>query len=142
MIKAITCINRKPGMSVTDFQSYWRGNHSEVVKRLPNIRRYVQSHTLLSGYLKGDLAYDGIAEVWVEDVAALRDMARTEQYASVLADEKLFIDQSRMQLILAHEHVIKEEAIPSDGVKNIEFLTRKAGLEVGAFQTYWRDVHG
>ena len=31
MIKAITCIKRKPGMSVEDFQAYWRGEHAEVV---------------------------------------------------------------------------------------------------------------
>src|SRR4029450_13858383 len=46
VIKVVTCIKRKPGMSVEDFQAYWRGSHPEVVVRLPGIRRYIQSHTL------------------------------------------------------------------------------------------------
>ncbi|MEE1554544.1 MAG: EthD domain-containing protein, partial [Alphaproteobacteria bacterium] len=63
MIKVITCIKRKPGMSVEDFQAYWRTDHAEVVKGLPNLRRYIQSHALPGGYRKGELPYDGIAEI-------------------------------------------------------------------------------
>ncbi len=142
MIKAITCIKRKSGMSVEDFQAYWRGEHSEVVKRLPNIRRYIQSHALLGGYRKGELPYDGIAEIWVDDVAALRAMAGTEAYGAVQADEEKFIDRSKLGLILTQEHIIKDGPIPDGAVKNIEFVPRKTGMDVEAFQAYWRDVHG
>ena len=45
-----------------------------MVTRLPGIRGYVQSHTLLSGY-RGRALYDGIAEVWFEDTAAMRALA-------------------------------------------------------------------
>jgi uncharacterized protein (TIGR02118 family) len=142
MIKAITCIKRKPGMLVEDFQSYWRGEHAAVVKHLPNIRRYIQSHALLGGYRKGELPYDGIAEIWVDDVAALRAMAGTDAYAAVQADEENFIDRTKMTLILTQEHVIKDGPIPDGAVKNIEFVPRKTGMDVAAFQAYWRDVHG
>ncbi len=142
MIKAITCIKRKPGMLVEDFQSYWRGEHAAVVKHLPDIRRYIQSHALLGGYRKGDLPYDGIAEIWVDDVAALRAMAGTDAYAAVQADEENFIDRSKMALLLTQEHVIKDGPIPDGAVKNIEFVPRKTGMDVAAFQAYWRDVHG
>ena len=46
MVKVVTFLKRKAGMSVEDFQSYWRTRHPEVVVRLPGVRRYVQSHTL------------------------------------------------------------------------------------------------
>ena len=133
MIKAITCIKRKPGMPVEDFQAYWRGKHSEVVKRLPNIRRYIQSHALPGGYRKGELPYDGIAEIWVDDVAALRAMAGTAAYDAVQADEEKFIDRSKIALILTQEHVIKDGPIP---------VPRKTGMDIETFQAYWCNVHG
>ncbi|MBT4491079.1 MAG: EthD domain-containing protein, partial [Rhodospirillaceae bacterium] len=128
--------------AVEDFQAYWRGEHSEVVKRLPNIRRYIQSHALLGGYRKGELPYDGIAEIWVDDVAALRAMAGTDAYGAVQADEETFIDRSKLALILTQEHVIKDGPIPDGAVKNIEFVTRRTDMDVQAFQAYWRDIHG
>ncbi len=77
MVKVITFIKRKPGMPVEEFQGYWRTRHPEVVTRLPGVRRYVQSHTLLSAYQRGNPAYDGIAEVWADDTAALRAMTQS-----------------------------------------------------------------
>ena len=32
--------------------------------------------------------------------------------------------------------------MPSDGVKSIEFVRRKAGMPIPEFQRYWREVHG
>ncbi len=46
MVKVVTFLKRKAGMSVEDFQRYWRTRHPQVVVRLPGVRRYVQSHTL------------------------------------------------------------------------------------------------
>ena len=47
MIKVVSVLQRKPGMSVEDFQAYWLNKHAPIVSRLPGLRRYVQSHTLL-----------------------------------------------------------------------------------------------
>jgi uncharacterized protein (TIGR02118 family) len=142
MIKAITCIKRKPGLSVEDFQSYWLQKHPEFVKKLPNIRRYVQSHSLLGGYRKGELIYDGIAEVWVDSVEHLREMSRSSAYEDVLSDEEHFIDRPKMALILTEDHLIKEGDISPDGLKSIEFITRRAEMPLAEFQAYWKNTHG
>lgn len=142
MLKACTLIRRKPGMSVEDFQAYWRTTHADVVKKMPQVRRYVQSHPLMGGYRKGELEYDGVAEVWVDDTDALRAMAASAAYKDVEADEANFIDRPTMALILTDEHVIKDGEIPADGVKNIEFVKHKRGMDIEDFQRYWRDVHG
>jgi uncharacterized protein (TIGR02118 family) len=142
MVKALSFFKRRAGMSVDEFQAYWRAHHPQVVVALPGIRRYVQSHTLVSGYRKGEPAYDGIAEIWFDDTGAMRALAGTPQYAAVRADEEKFIERSTMGLIITHEHVIKAGAVPDRGVKNVEFLTRKPGLSVDDFQRYWREVHG
>ena len=142
MIKAITCIKRKPGMGVEDFQAYWRGQHADVVAKLPKIHRYVQSHSLPGGYRKGELPYDGIAEIWVESVDVLRAWAGSAEYQAVELDENNFIDRSKTDLILTLEHVIKDRPSPDNALKNIEFVPRKPGMRVHEFQAYWRNVHG
>ena len=142
MLKACTLIRRKPNMSVEEFQTYWRFTHAEVVRQLPHVKRYVQSHPLIGGYRKGDLIYDGLAEIWVDDTNSLREMAPTDAYRNVVADEENFIDRQSLTLILTEEHVIKNGSAPKNGVKNIEFVTRKLGMDIQSFQQYWRGTHG
>ena len=142
MVKMVAFFKRKPGMSVEAFHNYWRTTHAEIVVRMPGIRKYVQSHTLLSGYRKGEPAYDGVAEVWFDGTQAMRALAQTAEYAAVRADEPNFIDLSTMGSIITEEHVIKDGPIPPGGVKNIEFVTHKPGMSIEAFQRHWREVHG
>lgn len=142
MVKAITCIRRKPGMSVEAFQKYWRTTHARVASAIPRVRGYVQSHTILSGYRKSQPIYDGIAEMWFDDTRTLRELNRTPEFAATMADEANFIERASTVLILTEEHVIKDELVPVGGVKNVEFLTRRPGMAVDEFQDYWRPVHG
>jgi uncharacterized protein (TIGR02118 family) len=142
MVKVITFIKRKSGMPVEEFQSYWRTRHPEVVTRLPGVRRYVQSHTLLPTYRTDEPVYDGIAEVWADDTATLRAMTRSPEHAAVQADEARFIDRASMGVIITEDHVVKDGLVPSEAVKSVDFLTRKAGLPVEEFQRHWLRVHG
>ncbi|HSE06567.1 MAG TPA: EthD domain-containing protein [Methylomirabilota bacterium] len=142
MVKAVSFFKRKPGLSVEEFQAYWRERHPAAVVRLPGVRRYVQSHTRKAGYGKGEPIYDGIAELWFEDTKAMAALRGTQEMEAVEMDEAAFIDRSTMRLILTEEHVIKDGPAPPGGAKNIEFVTRRPGLEVGEFQRYWREVHG
>ena len=142
VVKAVSFFKRKPGMSVEAFQAYWRTAHPDVVVKLPGIRRYVQSHTLPSGYRKGEPIYDGIAEVWFDDTRAMRALVGTAAYAAVQADEAKFIERSTMGLLVTEERVVKDGPVPENGVKNVEFVTRKPGMSVDLFQQYWSQVHG
>ena len=141
MVKVVTFLKRKAGMSVEDFQRYWRTRHPQVVVRLPGVRRYVQSHTLASAYRKGEPVYDGIAEVWAEDTDALRAMTRSPENAKVQADEAHFIDRATMGFLVTEEQVVVEGAVTPEAVKAVEFLSRKAGTSVDEFQRHWREGH-
>jgi hypothetical protein len=57
VVKAVSSFKRKAGMPVDEFQAYWRTQHPAVVTRLAGIRRYVQSHTLVAAYRKGEPVY-------------------------------------------------------------------------------------
>jgi uncharacterized protein (TIGR02118 family) len=141
MVKVVTFLKRKSGMSVEDFQRYWRTRHPEVVVRLPGVRRYVQSHTLASSYGKGEPVYDGMAEVWADGTDALRAMTRSPENAKVQADEAQFIDRATMGFLVTEEQVVVDGAVTPEAVKALEFLSRKAGTSVDEFQRNWRDGH-
>jgi uncharacterized protein (TIGR02118 family) len=141
MVKVITFLKRKAGMPVEEFQRYWREKHPLVVTRLPGVRRYVQSHALLSLYGKDEPVYDGIAEVWADDTGALRAMTHSPVHVDLQVDEACFIDRASMGVIITEDHVIKDGAPPPDAVKSVAFLTRRPGLSVEDFQRHWLEVH-
>jgi len=92
MVKTITFIKRKPGMDREEFGNYWRTRHAPIVTRLPGLRRYVQCHTIDSGYRKGEPVYDGVAQVWFDSTDAMRATASSAEYRAVRADEPNFLD--------------------------------------------------
>lgn len=142
MIKVIGLLRRKQGMSVEDFQHYWRTSHATIVCRLPGIRRYVQSHTLPSGYGKRTPACDGVAELWFDDTNALRALEDCAELRNTVADHAEFIDPSSYIEFVTEDVVIKDGAVPAGGVKNIELVKKIASMEPAAFHRYWIDVHG
>jgi len=142
MVKVITFIKRKAGMPVEEFQGYWLTRHPGVVTRLPGVRRYVQSHALLSLYEKSEPAYDGIAEVWADDTGALRAMTQSPAHADVQADEARFIDRTTIGVIITEDHVTKDGELPREPVKSVALIARKPGLSVEEFQRHWLEVHG
>jgi len=142
MIKVISAFKRKPGMGLDAFTSYWRTTHAEAVKKVPEIRKYVQSQTIESGYRKGEPIYDGIAELWYEDTAAMHRAAATPEARAALADDEDFIDMKSFATILTEEVVQKDGPANPSMVKLVEFVYRKPQMDVPSFQQYWREIHG
>lgn len=142
MVKAVAFFKRRSGMAVEEFQTYWRTRHPDVVTKLAGVLRYVQSHTRLGGYRHEEPVYDGIAELWFADTAAMHTLRDTPELAAVQADEARFIDRSTMGLIITEEHVIKDGATSPGMAKGIGFIRRQPGMTVDAFQRHWREVHG
>ena len=142
MIKSIVFFNRRADLTVEAFQDYWLNRHADVVCRLPGLRRYVQSHTLLGGYRKGQPAFDGAAEVWFDSLPAMQAQVGTPAHDALIEDEHQFIDRDSMRTFLVDEHPIKDGPLPEGGVKNLEIVKAKPGMPIPAFQRYWREVHG
>lgn len=142
MYKVVTVYKRKPGMEVEAFQQRWFDTHGPIVARLPDIRRHVQSHCLVQGYRKGELACDGIGEMWFDSREDWERAKRDPAFEAVIRDESEFVDPSRKVIMPVEVLVIKDGAIPSNAVKNIEFVNRRPGMQLHAFRAYWRNVHG
>lgn len=122
MIKLIFCLRRKDGLSREEFQTYWAEKHAPLVvkhQETLGIRRYVQSHTrktaldaAIAGSRRGGAekptsAYDGVAELWYDSVAAMTENASNPnvQAASkaLLEDEAKFIDLANSPIFLSEE---------------------------------------
>ncbi|MFH1951036.1 MAG: EthD family reductase [Pseudomonadota bacterium] len=94
MVKNIELVTRKQGMPFVEFHSYWRDFHGPLAAKIEVIKRYVQSHTLMDEYEKEALpAYDGVAETWFADTAAMRLSATVPEYTATRADEKNFLTE-------------------------------------------------
>jgi len=142
VVKLVAFFKRKPGLPVEAFQEHWRTRHAELVVQQEGLRRYVQNHTLASGYRGGEPDYDGVAEAWFDDTDAMRSLADAPAYRAVRADEAGFIDAASMGVVVTDEVVITEGPVPDDAVKFIAFLKRKEGLGFRDFQEHWRERHG
>jgi uncharacterized protein (TIGR02118 family) len=109
MVKLIYCISKKPDMSVEEFQRYWRDVHAPIAGAIPGLRRYVQCHVVPETYgAQNKPAYDGAAELWFDDLDAMRTAMRTPEVAAAVEDEKNFIDHSRVASFITIEKPVVE----------------------------------
>jgi uncharacterized protein (TIGR02118 family) len=117
MIKIVFCLHRLPHLSRTQFQDYWRKYHAPLVASLAGelgIVRYVQSHTLdeatfahLAAVRGAPPAYDGVAQLWVDETASGGSAeAKTRAALALLEDEKKFIDLPRSPIFRTIEQDI------------------------------------
>lgn len=138
--KIIHLHKRAPGLGVQSF-------HDAMAKlpgfmpEIDGLSQYVQSHTLLRGYSKGDLLFDAVEEFSFADEAALRHFVRDSEGQLGSARARL-VDSSASYRMHVKVHRVKDLDVPEGAVKNIEFVNRRPGMELHAFRQYWRDIHG
>lgn len=120
MIKLTFCLVRRPEMSRSEFQAYWRDIHAPLVASMQaplRIRRYVQTHSLseeasepLRAVRGGPAGYDGVAQLWwesLDDMAGLAsDPDALEAGRLLLEDERRFVDLTRSPLWWGQEHEV------------------------------------
>ncbi len=88
-------------------QRHWREVHGPIAARIPQVRRYVQSHVRPGAYASGRTPrYDGVAITWFDDTQAMRASAVTAEYAPTRADEANVLTSGDAPGIITREHVI------------------------------------
>jgi uncharacterized protein (TIGR02118 family) len=112
MIKLVYCISRRPGMSLEEFSRYWREVHGPIGRRIPGLRRLVQSHPVSHPSDMSPPAFDGMAELWFDDIAAFEAARRSPEWRASSADEVNFIDGTRTALFLTQEQEIPDRGFP------------------------------
>lgn len=101
MIKRISMVRRRAGMSREDFAAHWLGPHADVIRTLPGIRGYVVN-------LADDpetAGWDGIAEVWFDSIEDVELAFGGEEAKALLAaDRPLFVGE--LVVFFADENVV------------------------------------
>jgi uncharacterized protein (TIGR02118 family) len=108
MIKVLSLLVRKDGMSHAQFMKHWVETHGPLALKVPGIRRYVQCHIVDERHRSDvpdiGVALDGVAELWYDDLDAFSRAGATPEMTALLADGTRFI--GRIQSFVVHEHVV------------------------------------
>ena len=112
MIKFTILLRRHPSMSHEAFVAHHRNEHAPLFCALPevreHVRRYVQSHARplpMPGLPES--GFDGITEIWTDDVAGLEAVFTSEEYmATIRPDEARFLDLNACAFLLSTETVM------------------------------------
>lgn len=106
MVKLVYCICRKPSLTREEFVRYWADVHGPIGARIPGLRKLVQSYTIPA---PGDVRppdFDGMAELWFEDLAALLRARQSPEWQASGADERHFLDPTRFAYFVTEERQI------------------------------------
>jgi uncharacterized protein (TIGR02118 family) len=104
LIKRIVFLRKRPDLSDADFAAYWSGSHAELVLQLPNIRGL--RINIVESWSPQEARWDGIGEVWFDDVSALQEAYEREPFRSALADDRAAFAIADRQVCLVREQTI------------------------------------
>lgn len=141
MIHIHQFITRKETLDDAAFHRYWSETHGPIVRRIQQLRMYVQSHRI--PYAGSNSSYDGEAEGLIDSLDALAEMRRSAEFIDgALADGSNFLDPARIEFMATRDHVIVEGPTGSPLVKGVYQLKRRPGMALDEFRKYWIEVHG
>lgn len=121
MIKVITFLKRKAGMSHEEFRKYYEEHHAPfgINLLLPEVKRYFRRYVQpmqhpITGETGGAFDYDVIMETWFENNTAfertMKRLSQPEIAAAIAEDEERLFDRSRIQSVIVDE---VETTLPS-----------------------------
>lgn len=112
MIKFTILLKRKASLSHEQFVNHHKRVHADLFMSVPavreTVRRYVQQHAMpitLPGL--PPVKYDGVTELWFDDVEALgRCFSDAEYLERIRPDEESFLDLQGCDFIVSTENVV------------------------------------
>ncbi|NHX36595.1 MULTISPECIES: EthD family reductase [Halolamina] len=99
MVKMVVLLVRKESLSYEEFLTHWEEEHVPLVEELPGVERYVTSHPTDPE----KSAYDGVAEVYFEDMGTLGAAFESGAGEALLADAEAFSDQDVGEVLYMEE---------------------------------------
>ena len=87
MIVRMGLLQKKPGLSAAEFRAHWRDAHGSLAAKLPGLRRYHQNHVVDRQqrgitYARGSYDFDGISELWFDDLPSMQRASRANSSQS------------------------------------------------------------
>ncbi|MEA2782506.1 MAG: hypothetical protein QOK29_4050 [Rhodospirillaceae bacterium] len=104
MIKRISLLRRKPGLSREEFLAHWMGPHADIVRQLPGLRGL--RFGVVQRWSPDDAAWDGVGELWFDSVADAERAFSTEPFLGMLVeDRKKFLGEAQWCFVEEHTAV-------------------------------------
>jgi uncharacterized protein (TIGR02118 family) len=144
MVVRMGLLQKKPGLSDAEFRAHWRDLHGPLAAKLPSLRRYHQNHVVDREqrgivYARGSHDFDGISELWFDDLPSMQLAFSSDLVEEVAADEASFIGD--LKLITA----IQQQVVPVPKgarlIKRMSTLKRRPDVSLEKFQHEWFQVH-
>ncbi len=111
MVKALFVVARKPGLSHPEFFEHWLEVLSELIVKLPGLRRYVQNHADLGAIASRPMTHDGFSELWFDDLASLHAAAASPEWRAAQVDAATLFAEP-VGCVIARETIQKEIDAP------------------------------
>jgi uncharacterized protein (TIGR02118 family) len=106
-VKLLMLLKRKPGVPLENFRCYGLQVHAPVTAELPGLKRYLQCHTRDNFYVFGEPRFDGVEQLWFENIAALNSALNSAQFqGKVKSSLDSFVDPKYIFTLVAEEHWI------------------------------------
>ena len=123
MIKVVTLLTRKPGMSREAFIEHYETHHRKIGEKylsgfaVKYQRRYLQSAGF-RGQEGATLPFDVLMEIWYPDQdtldAALAVLSTDEAQAEIIADEERLFDRDLIRSYTVEEYESEIPAVQAD----------------------------
>jgi uncharacterized protein (TIGR02118 family) len=106
LVKLVYCICRKSGLGREEFIRYWADVHGPLGARIPGLRKLVHSYAMAAPGDSRPADFDGMAELWFDNLEAIVEARRSPEWAASTADEVHFVDPARSAYFVSEERQI------------------------------------
>lgn len=104
MIKRISFLRRKEGLTEAEFFAHWTGQHADIVRRMPGVRGLRFGR--VRSWNPEQARWDGVGEVWFDSIEAAEAAFAAEPYASMLAADRMkFIGEAQSCFVEEHTQI-------------------------------------
>jgi len=145
LIKSISFLKRKPGLSREDFVRHWLEVHVPMCHAVPGLRGYAVS-TIIETQTRRDLPnlamdeFDGVAQVWFDSLEARSAAGASAEGKRWHADGGTIIGGIRM-FVTRERLVVPVSPVNRPQYKALSVIKRKAELSAEQFHHEWAIVH-
>jgi uncharacterized protein (TIGR02118 family) len=94
MTKLIVFLTKRPDLTRDEFLRYWREVHGPLGAKMPGVRKYIQNHSVADS-----APFDGVAEMWFDDTAAMHAAFASPESAPAAADAPNFAEKTQLMVV-------------------------------------------
>jgi uncharacterized protein (TIGR02118 family) len=146
MYKHAAYLVRKEGMTHEEFVDHWQHNHTPIAREIEGVVKYLTSEPVDAETAE----FDGIAELYFEDLDALHDALGSEgdrdydpdkgKAKEAREDVDNFLSIHDRPRFIGEEIVQKDDGVEAP-YKHVALLVRKEGMTHEQFRDHWLNEH-